>query len=73
MDCDVLMDYCDGTDFHSHPLFSVCRTGLQIQLYYDDVELCNPLGSSRTKHKVGKISILSLCTFRFLYVHDNWF
>ena len=24
-------------------------------LYYDGVELCNPLGSNRTKHKIGKI------------------
>lgn len=54
-DPSLLQDYCDGTDFKSHPLFTIHRTGLQIQLYYDDVELCNPLGSSRTKHKVGEL------------------
>lgn len=26
---------------------------LQITLYYDELELCNPLGSHRKKHKIG--------------------
>ena len=50
---DVVRDYCDGSECKTHPLFSLRANGLQIMLYYDDVELCNPLGSSRTKHKVG--------------------
>ena len=49
-----MSDYCDGSENKDHPLFSVHANGLQILLYYDDVELCNPLGSSRKKHKVGK-------------------
>jgi hypothetical protein len=41
----VLSDYCDGDAFKSHPLFSVELNALQLLMYYDDVELCNPLGS----------------------------
>ena len=36
---DLLSDYCDGSDFHHHQLY------LQLNIYYDDVEVCNPLGS----------------------------
>ena len=25
-----------------------------LQVYYDELELCNPLGSRRKKHKIGK-------------------
>ena len=50
-----MKDFCDGRQFHSHPLFMVRANALQILFYYDDIELCNPLGSSRTKHKVGEL------------------
>ncbi len=49
----ILRDFCDGRVFKSHPLFSVVVNSLQMLLYYDDVEICNPLGSSRIKHKQG--------------------
>ena len=48
-----LEDYCDGTQFSEHPLFSTDECGLQVMLYYDDVEVCNPLGSAATVHKLG--------------------
>ena len=35
----LLEDYCDGSAFKEHPLFSVDPTALQIMLYYDDVEV----------------------------------
>ena len=43
--------------FKTHPLFSVCPTALQIFLYYDDVEVCNPLGANVKKHKLGKFHV----------------
>lgn len=49
----VLADYCDGDAFKSHPLFSVHKNALQINFYYDDVEVCNPLGSKAKIHKLG--------------------
>ncbi len=41
----LLGDYCDGLHFKRHPLFSINPTALQIMLFYDDVEVCNPIGS----------------------------
>ena len=42
----------------SHPLFSSHRQALQIHFYYDDVEVCNPLGSKAKIHKLGKKMII---------------
>ena len=46
-------DYCDSAHFQENPLFSVDCNSLQLMLYYDDLEFCNPLGSKRKKHKLG--------------------
>ena len=55
---ELLSDYCDGLMFKSHPLFSshFDYPSLEIILYYDGVEVCNPLGSRAKKHKLGKIT-----------------
>lgn len=50
---DSIADYCDGTVYRSHTLFSEVPEALQIFLYYDDAEVCNPLGSRAKKHKLG--------------------
>lgn len=47
-------DICDGARFKKHPLFSADNTALQIMLYFDEIEVCNPIGSNRKKHKLGK-------------------
>lgn len=41
----VMEDICDGDRFASHPLFKEDLNALQILAYYDEIELCNPLGS----------------------------
>ena len=41
--------------FKSHPLFKEDPLALQIIAYYDDVEVCNPLGSHRGINKLGKM------------------
>ena len=51
---NLLSDYCDGTVYHGHPLFSSKPRSLQLMLYYDDLEVCNPLGSKAKIHKLGK-------------------
>lgn len=51
----VLSDYCDGKNFKNHPLYKDEPTSLQIILYFDELELCNPLGSHRKKHKIGTV------------------
>jgi len=50
----LIVDYCDGYVFSCHPLFSRNHKAIQIILYYDEVEVVNPLGSKTSKHKVGK-------------------
>ena len=50
---EMIADYCDGQVYRQHPLFSRDPHALQIILYYDDVEVVNPLGSKTSKHKVG--------------------
>ena len=49
----ILSDYCDGKQYHGHSLFSADPVALQLILYYDELELCNPLGSRRKQHKIG--------------------
>lgn len=50
----LLEDFCDGQNFSTHPLFSIEAKGLQIFLYYDEVKVCNPLGSRVKVHKIGE-------------------
>jgi len=47
-------DYCDSEQFSNHPLFTEDNHALQINLYYDDLEVCNALGSKTKIHKLGK-------------------
>lgn len=49
----VLRDYVDGSKFKGHELFSVKKDALQIFFYFDDVEVCNPLGSKAKTHKLS--------------------
>ena len=37
---ELLSDYCDGTIYQSHDLFSTVPSSLEILAYYDDVEVC---------------------------------
>lgn len=53
-DDGLVEDVCDGHLFKTHPLFSKDPTALQLLLYYDELEIANPLGSKAGKHKLGK-------------------
>lgn len=52
-------DFCDGKTFKSHPLFSVHSNALQIFFYFDELEICNPLGSKAKIHKLGKFMYIN--------------
>ena len=46
----------NGKAYKQHPLFSTTRDKtLEIMLYFDELEVCNPLGSKAKLHKVGKL------------------
>ena len=38
---------------HSRRLFQTDPHALQIIIHYDDLEVCNPLGTKSSLHKVG--------------------
>nr|XP_046468096.1 uncharacterized protein LOC124212256 [Neodiprion pinetum] len=52
---NTLQDINDGSYFASHPLFAHSNYALQLQIYYDDFETTNPLGSKTGVHKLGGI------------------
>ena len=56
---DMLGDFCDGSLYNSHPLFSSHPLALQVIAYFDELEVVNPIGSYVRKHKLG-------CLFFFL-------
>lgn len=68
--CDSIniSDYCDGTVFHSHSLFSVKSSALQLFFYFDDLEVCNPLGSRTKTHKLSKSSVPMFISTVTLYI-----
>lgn len=50
-----LEDFCDGSVFQQHELFSSNSEALQIVGYYDELEVTNPIGAYVKKHKVGVV------------------
>ncbi|XP_048100920.1 uncharacterized protein LOC125295613 [Alosa alosa] len=50
---DLYSDFCDGSYFKTNQLYSKTEHALQIQVYYDDFETANPLGSKQGVHKLG--------------------
>ena len=51
----VMRDICDGSFVKNHTLFQRYPNALQFIIYYDDIEVCNPLGSSAGTHKLGTV------------------
>ena len=51
----ALCDYTDGSAFKNHPLFSIDPMAIRLHFYVDDFEVCNPIGSRRTIHKLTAV------------------
>ena len=49
---DKLHDFVDGEYFKTYRFFAGDRSLLRIHLYCDELEVCNPLGSSKAKRKL---------------------
>lgn len=49
----VMRDVCDGSLIKSHPVFQQYPDALQFIIYHDEIDVCNPLGSSAGIHKLG--------------------
>ena len=50
---DIMRDFCDGNYIRSSPYFIQNPEALQIILFYDDAEFCNPIGHRTKKHSMG--------------------
>lgn len=50
----VYRDLCDGNFVQNHPMFKENQEKLLLSFYFDELEVANPLGSKRGKHKLGK-------------------
>ena len=55
--------YCDASQYKTSALFKEDPCALQIQLFFDELEICNPLGSKAKKHKLGKTYV---CIFIYI-------
>ena len=67
-DDDFLSDVCDTDYFKDHPLFGVDPYALQLLLYFDELEVCNPLGSRANKHKLGMILSCAVSVFSVIFI-----
>lgn len=67
-----MADFCDSPKSKEHPLFGTDAKALQLLLYFDDLELCNPIGAFRKKHKVGKCFPLSQFNCISIGNKTNW-
>ena len=65
---DIMLDFCDGNRYQSHPLFNETHPALQICLYFDELEVCNPLASKRSIHKIGNCYSKLIITLFILFL-----
>lgn len=50
---DSYESFRDSTSFKNSPFFQAYPNAIRINFYYDDIEICNPIGSRSTFHKLG--------------------
>ena len=48
-----LCSFSDGEFFKTHSYFKSCSSLARIHLYCDELEVCNPVGASKVKHKLA--------------------
>ena len=49
----IMRDFCDGNYIRTSKYFQNNPEALQIILFYDDAEFCNPIGHRTKKHSMG--------------------
>lgn len=57
-DDNYLEDFCDGSVYRNHDIFSSSPLALQIIGYYDELEISNPLGAYVKRNKVGVVFLM---------------
>ena len=48
-----MRDFCDGQFVKNHKEFTSHQNAFQFIIYYDDIEVANPLGAKAGKHNLG--------------------
>jgi len=44
----VIRDECDGLNCKNHPIIVAHPEAIKVRIYYDDIEVTNPIGSHKT-------------------------
>ena len=57
----VMRDVCDGSFVKTHPVFQKYPDALQFIICHDEIDVCNPLGSSAGIHLIIAILWVSTC------------
>ena len=53
----IYRDFCDGSYVQCHPMLKQDNQRLHLLFYFDEIEVANPLGSKRGKHKLGNVKV----------------
>lgn len=53
-DDGVYRDFCDGSAVKTNPTLRQSNS-IQLAFYFDELEVSNPLGSKKGKHKLGMV------------------
>lgn len=54
----LIGDYCDGSFIINHSYFQRTPNVLQLLIYFDEMEVCDPLASHKGVHKLGNVNIV---------------
>jgi len=64
----LIADFCDASLYKNNTLYTNADSSLKLIIYYDEVEVSNPLGSHKGKHKLGKECLESTwCIYSIVY------
>ena len=50
---EFIRDFCDAQEIKDSEVFKNYPSALQLLLYYDEIEVANPLGAKAGMHKLG--------------------
>ena len=67
----VLQDVCDGDYVKTRFISRSTNDHLLLSFYYDELEVANPLGSRRGKHKLGNQFYLSFLDLFHYSIHQG--
>ena len=56
--------------YRQHPVLSLPQKKVQLVAYYDEIELCNPLGSHAKIHKIMAAFFIVFAIFMLSFVHN---